>query len=76
MDRLEVWKKGNAAVAKAVAEGFGGYAATLRDLDRAFHVHDLVLRCMDGRTPGGVHLAGSGILLGLEGAKSFAGVVE
>jgi hypothetical protein len=34
------------------------------DLVPAFEEGDGGLRCIDGRTPGGVHLAGSGILMG------------
>lgn len=74
-NKEQVWQQGNAATLKMVSRGMGEYVGGLRDLDKAFHLGDLVVRCMDGRTPGGVHLAGSGILLGLEGSKRFAAEV-
>ncbi len=39
------------------------YAKTLPDIHKAFLPQDRVLRCIDERTPGGIHLAGSGILM-------------
>jgi len=52
--------------------GIGSYVQSLSNLGDAFRPRDRALRCIDGRTPGGVHLAGSGVLLGQEKAQAFA----
>ncbi|OQA51947.1 MAG: hypothetical protein BWY43_00750 [candidate division WS2 bacterium ADurb.Bin280] len=74
-DRQQQWEKGSSAIVAIIEKGVRSYFESI-EAERAFHLDDLVLRCMDGRTPGGVHLAGSGVLLGLEGARSFAKEVE
>lgn len=74
-DKQQIWQQGSAVIAAMVNKGVGAYVEGLPDVDRAFHLHDLVVRCMDGRTPGGVHLAGSGVLLGKKGARKFAAQV-
>lgn len=43
--------------------GFGAYAETIPDISEAFHLIDREVRCIDEGTPGGVHAAGSGILM-------------
>lgn len=47
-------------------------AKKVPDVEKAFAVRDKNLRCMDERTPGGYHLAGSGILLPLEKVVEIA----
>ncbi len=76
MDRIDVWREGSPLVKSILGEGMQEHAGRIPDLGKYFRLSDLVLRCMDGRTPGGVHLAGSGILLGLKGAAEFAKSVE
>lgn len=44
-------------------QGFREYAAAIPGIQRAFVLDDRHLRCIDEGTPGGIHLAGSGILL-------------
>ncbi len=46
--------------------GIADYVASLEDLPKGFRLQDRTLRCIDEGTPGGIHLAGQGILLGLE----------
>lgn len=53
-------------------DGIESYARSLSNLSDTFRPRDRALRCIDGRTPGGVRLAGSGILLGLERAQALA----
>lgn len=76
IDRNAQWQAGNAAIAGITKDEFGSYLRGLPNRDRAFKLDDLVLRCIDGRTPGGLHLAGSGILLGIKGALQFNAEVE
>ena len=76
IDRNEVWRLENSVMARIVEGGMQAYAESLPNIDKAFGLQDMILRCMDGRTPGGVHLAGSGILLGLGGAVKFAEEVK
>lgn len=53
---------------KIYTEGMDKYVKGLQGLDKAFAPADLNVRCIDEGTPGGLHLAGSGILLGVEKA--------
>jgi len=48
--------------------GFSAYAESLADLEHAFIIDDRDLRCIDEGTPGGIHSAGSTILMGKEEA--------
>jgi hypothetical protein len=45
------------------------YVKSIPDFEKAFQLRDRWLRCIDEGCPGGVHLAGSGILLGEEAVK-------
>jgi hypothetical protein len=47
------------------------YFSGIANLATAFDADEMNVHCMDERTPGGVHCAGSGILLGLEKAAEF-----
>jgi len=60
-------------------KGFAEYVKELADFGKAFTLNDMAVRCIDEGTPGGVHLAGSGILLGVDKAAEIlkqAGVTE
>jgi hypothetical protein len=57
-------------------EGVASYTRSLANLSDAFRLRDRALRCIDGRTPGGVRLAGSGIRLGLEKARALAELAQ
>ncbi|KKT19589.1 MAG: hypothetical protein UW03_C0016G0046 [Candidatus Peregrinibacteria bacterium GW2011_GWA2_43_8] len=50
-------------VARILENGMRAYSEEITDLDAAFSTDDKVIRCIDEGTPGGVHLAGSGILM-------------
>ncbi len=58
----------NALMQKIYAIGMDNYVKTVEGLVKAFAPKDLAVRCIDEGTPGGVHLAGSGILLGFDKA--------
>lgn len=51
--------------------GAEGYFVGVNNLSEAFFQKDRTVRCMDERTPGGIHCAGSGILLPREEAIAF-----
>ena len=70
--RLQLWAESRLVRETVEALGFAGYVVSLSNLSDAFRPRDRALRCIDGRTPGGVHLAGSGILMGIDKAKAFA----
>jgi len=74
--RKELWDANALQIEAIVEVGIAQYVANIPNFSRVFNLEDLILRCMDGRTPGGVHLAGSGILLGLEGSLRFAEEVK
>jgi hypothetical protein len=70
--RLRAWRD-SALVREAVERaGMQSYVHMLSNLSDAFRLRDRAIRCIDGRTPGGVHLAGSGILIGAQAAQEFA----
>ncbi|MFH0861873.1 MAG: hypothetical protein V1875_02480 [Candidatus Altiarchaeota archaeon] len=60
------WRPQQGMYRRIYAEGFSAYSLSLRDLSAAFIRSDRVVRCIDEGTPGGIRLAGQGILLGLD----------
>ena len=73
--RQAMWKLGQPITAEIMQKGMREYLQDLDGWKRVFELEDFAIRCMDGRTPGGVHLAGSGVLIGLDSAKKFADAV-
>lgn len=52
--------------------GFEKFARAVTDIENAFTLNDRTVRCIDEGTPGGIHSAGSGILMSEEAAvKAF-----
>lgn len=51
--------------------GVKNYIKKIEGLDEAFGSNDRCVRCIDERTPGGYHAAGSGILLSEEKKREF-----
>jgi len=74
--RSRLWADARLMRETIQAGGMVTHVASLSNLSDAFRGTDRALRCIDGRTPGGVRLAGSGILLGLDKAKAFAGAAH
>jgi hypothetical protein len=70
--RSRLWLESRLVRETAERSGIESHVRSLSNLGDAFRLRDRALRCIDGRTPGGVHLAGSGVLLGLEKAQAFA----
>ena len=70
--RTRLWTESQLVRECIERDGIESYVRSLSNLSDAFRPGDRALRCIDGRTPGGVRLAGSGMLLGLEKAKAFA----
>ncbi|MDD5566586.1 MAG: hypothetical protein PHH01_00085 [Patescibacteria group bacterium] len=60
---IKYWEEQLPVFSKIKALGFNRYINTLPDFSRAFMLKDNCLRCIDEGTPGGIRLAGSGILL-------------
>ena len=59
----EIYWKQQADIFAKIEGGVGKYALGLPNLSNAFELADRYVRCIDGRTPGGIHLAGAGCLL-------------
>jgi len=57
------WEKQRDTVRAIEQLGLQRYAENLPDIQSAFELDDHCLRCIDEGTPGGIHLAGSGILM-------------
>lgn len=57
------WENQQATFEKIYSTGIATYIQTLANINQAFLLKDRELRCIDERTPGGIHLAGSGILM-------------
>jgi len=76
-EKRKFWER-EERVATAVARsgGIARYLTTLPNYQRAFKLQDRYLRCIDEGTPGGVHLAGSGILLDLSYVAEIARAME
>jgi hypothetical protein len=70
--RSRLWAESRLVRELVEAAGIQSYVVSLSNLSDAFRPTDRALRCIDRGTPGGVHLAGSGILIGLEKAQAFA----
>jgi len=70
--RARLWAESRLVRETVERDGIASYARSLSNLSDAFRPGDRGLRCIDGRTPGGVRLAGSGILMGLQKARAFA----
>lgn len=65
------WNTRNEVMQKIHAVGMAAYLMTVSGFKAAFQLSDRFLRCIDEGCPGGVHLAGSGILLGVEEAAKI-----
>ncbi len=70
--RSDLWIAARLVREAIRGSGVQSYVNSLSNLTDAFRPSDRALRCIDRRTPGGVRLAGSGILVGLDKAKAFA----
>jgi len=57
------WETQQSIFQKIYSTTMAQYVKTLPDLGNAFILKDRALRCIDERAPGGLHLAGSGILM-------------
>ena len=55
-----------AVMQKIMKQGARPYFESLPELGKAFRPHDRWIKCIDDRTPGGFHSAGSGILRPLD----------
>lgn len=64
----QYWEEQSPLFRVVYQEGMEQYARERGGLKDAFALSDRCIRCIDEGTPGGVHLAGSGILLGKERA--------
>lgn len=68
----QLWQQEDDVVGDVLAKSMQSYWDSLSDRGLAVELSDRGIRCMDEGTPGGVRLAGSGILLGLDRAERFA----
>ncbi|TAN85213.1 MAG: hypothetical protein EPN14_01355 [Gallionella sp.] len=66
------WEQQSELMKKIRAGGMAEYVKTIPNLAQGFTLADRWLRCIDEGTAGGVHMAGSGILLGVEAAAGAA----
>jgi len=60
---MDHWDNQNEILSKVFALGMEKYTSTIPNLKQAFELKDRSLRCIDEGTPGGLHCAGSGILM-------------
>lgn len=67
----EHWDTQSDVIKKIFQHGMAEYVKGIADWWSAFQLTDRFLRCIDEGCPGGVHLAGSGILLGVEEAAKI-----
>lgn len=68
----KMWQRENEVVRAVGARSMQRHWQSLPDRRLVVELSDRGIRCMDEGTPGGIRLAGSGILLGLDKAEQFA----
>jgi hypothetical protein len=68
----QYWSEEVPKLKELVEIGSRKYFEKYKILDSAFDLKDRRMRCMDEGTAGGLHLAGSGILLDMASAEKFA----
>ncbi len=72
MEKDALWEKHrNLFETLCTTDDLTGYFSCISDVSKGFGRTDRSIRCMDGRTPGGKHFAGSGILLANRRGKEF-----
>ena len=67
-DKEDIFKKDEKRITEILDKGIDNI---IQDKPALFDLKEKTLKCMDERTPGGIHLAGAGILLGLCNAVEF-----
>ncbi len=67
-DIERIWNDQEPILGSIREKGFSVYGESLADLKQAFTIEDRDLRCIDEGTPGGIHSAGSTILMKKEEA--------
>jgi hypothetical protein len=67
-NKEEIFNKEESKITDILKKGINNI---IKDKPALFDLKELTLKCMDERTPGGIHLAGAGILLGLYNAIEF-----
>lgn len=66
MDIQHHWNHHRNVLENIYRVGFNKYIEDLPGFENAFRLSDRSVRCIDERTPGGLHIAGSGILMDKE----------
>jgi hypothetical protein len=67
-NKKEIFKKEEQRISEILKIGINNL---IKNKPALFNLKERTLKCMDERTPGGIHLAGAGILLGLHNAVEF-----
>lgn len=67
----EHWDKQSGIFQEIYESGVEEYIQRIKNIEESFKLGDRSLRCIDEGMPGGIHLAGSGILLGQEKAREI-----
>ncbi len=67
----DYWDKQNPLLEK-LYNGVGDYVKIIKGFGRSFELRKRSIRCIDERVAGGIHIAGSGILLGKERISKIA----
>ncbi|MFB6182250.1 MAG: hypothetical protein ABEJ24_05145 [Candidatus Magasanikbacteria bacterium] len=70
------WKEEQKLCQEIYENGFARYLQGLKQSKEVFQSDDRAIRCIDEGTPGGIHIAGSGILLSLEEAGRIISEIE
>lgn len=66
----QYWAESQTIFSKINDMGLASYMESVPNLSDAFKLEDHSVRCIDEGTPGGIHIAGSGILLSTEDKKN------
>lgn len=68
----QYWQNAKTLLERVLKVGANQYFNSQTEIKRAFSLSDRSLRCIDEGTPGGIHLAGSGILLDIDRAVEYS----
>ncbi len=70
-DPRPYWEKQNEIFRAIREKGMQAYADEASDLASGFELRDRTIRCIDEGTPGGIHIAGQGILMNQDQLADF-----
>ena len=76
IDPRPYWEKQNETLTGIKEKGMQAFVDGLSNIESAFELRDRTIRCIDEGTPGGIHIAGQGILMNADQIADFCAKAE